>query len=912
MDKFGGTSMDIKKMLKNPPKEYRPIPFWSWNEKLSTEETARQIQMMDEIGIGGYFMHARGGLETEYMSDEWFANTDVGVNEGEKRGMGAWAYDENGWPSGFASGEVNGLGLEYQQKYLRMEPGEKQTDRTICNLHGKHFYFDVNPFYVDTLDKKVIQKFIECSYARYEARYGKRMPGVFTDEPQVSRDGIPWSFVMPTEYEARFGENLLEHLDELFEKTGEWEKTRFQFWKLVTDLFTEAFAKQIYDFCEEHGMQLTGHMVLEEELLSQLTSNGAVMPNYEFFHMPGMDWLCRKQMVPQTPLQVASVSHQLGKKKILSETFALCGHNVSFEELRWIYEGQMVRGVNMLCPHLEGYSLRGIRKRDYPPAMYYQQPWWEEYKTFIDAMSRIGMLIAEGKPEFDTLLLHPQSTAWTLFDNDKNEGMDELQAKFNNAIRILEQKHILFHLGDETILSRHARVEGASLVVGNQRYTQIVKPIGAVLFESTKTLLEEFEQNGGKLLDLAEVQANPVTDNPNLVYTKRSFAEFDMHYFVNETNEVQKANIAVGGKRLDIKTGELVDFCADYTFAAYDSLVVIDDRTTRTCGTPAAEKKVLPVDGEWKLSAPVENALTLDYCDYWFDGELIDTNAYILDVADRANKLEKKVAVKVRYHFNVEDIPQVLYLVCETPDRFEILVNGQPVSKQICGYFRDASFKKLDIAALVKRGENEITFLCDFEQSPEVYQMIKNSKIFESEKNKLYYTQEIEGVFLVGSFGVKTDAPFEALSRDAYRYRGGFTLVKQPEAISLTNIEQQGFPFFSGRMRVSKNITVSDCDYKLSVAKKGINAIGVKVNQKDAGCMMWNPYELDLSEHLQVGENEIELTLVNNLRNLMGPHHLAEGESYVVGPHSFYKNDSPFYSGVEWDDDYCFVETTIK
>ena len=107
--------------IKNPEKKYRPIPFWSWNERLSEEETARQIGMMDKIGIGGYFMHARGGLETEYMGDEWFVNTDVGVKEAKKHGMGAWAYDENGWPSGFGNGKVNGLGEAYWQKYLRME-----------------------------------------------------------------------------------------------------------------------------------------------------------------------------------------------------------------------------------------------------------------------------------------------------------------------------------------------------------------------------------------------------------------------------------------------------------------------------------------------------------------------------------------------------------------------------------------------------------------------------------------------------------------------------------------------------------------------------------------------------------------------------------------------------------------------
>ena len=50
--------MDFKKINR----DYRAIPFWSWNEKLDAEETRRQVKLMDEAGIGGYFMHARGGL----------------------------------------------------------------------------------------------------------------------------------------------------------------------------------------------------------------------------------------------------------------------------------------------------------------------------------------------------------------------------------------------------------------------------------------------------------------------------------------------------------------------------------------------------------------------------------------------------------------------------------------------------------------------------------------------------------------------------------------------------------------------------------------------------------------------------------------------------------------------------------
>ena len=63
-------NIDSKNLI-DPPKKYRPMPFWSWNTKLETEETIFQIEEMEKSGMGGFFMHARGGLTTEYMSDEW-------------------------------------------------------------------------------------------------------------------------------------------------------------------------------------------------------------------------------------------------------------------------------------------------------------------------------------------------------------------------------------------------------------------------------------------------------------------------------------------------------------------------------------------------------------------------------------------------------------------------------------------------------------------------------------------------------------------------------------------------------------------------------------------------------------------------------------------------------------------------
>ncbi len=882
--------------------------FWSWNEKLDTKETARQINIMKNAGLGGYFMHARGGLQTEYMGDEWFENVKTGVDEGKKLGMSAWAYDENGWPSGFGNGVVTGKGLDFQQKYLRYEKGEKQTDRTICNKDGYHFYFDVNPFYCDTLNPEATDVFIKEIYEPYYNKFKNDIEGFFTDEPQISRNGIPWSFVMPGEYEKAYGEDLCEHLIELFKNQGDYKNTRLKFWKMVTNLFSKNFFKKIYDWCDERGLKLTGHLVLEEYLEFQIASNGAVMPHYEYFHIPGIDWLTRNRSSDLAQIQLGSAARQLGKKRVLTESFALCGHNVSYNELKGLMEWQMVRGINLLCPHLEGYSLRGIRKRDYPPAMYYQQPWWNEYKSFIESMARIGQIIAEGDIECDTLVIHPQSSAWAAFNNAENEGLAEISEIFKNTLRMLDEKHISYHLGDETIMERHAKVEGNKLIVGNQSYSRVILPCNEILFDNTKRLLEEYVSGGGKIVSADEIEPDNIIDNPEITYTKRIFDDCCVHYFVNSTDREQTAFISSGSKALDILTGKQYAFDGNHIFEPFGSLLVIDDGSERAPIIRRGHKK-LALDGEWQIKASSDNAVTLDFCDYYFDGELQEKNGYVLNIQRRACDLERPVALCQEYHIRVDKIPQRLYLVCETPALFDISINGETADKTDCGYYIDSAFRKIDICKYIRTGDNTITFSCIFKQSDKIYENLKKAVKFEGEKNKITYDMEIEPVYLVGDFSVRTGGSFEQLDNHAVRYSGDFVIDAPKSALLLSNIEQQGYPFFCGSISLGKNIILDDNGYKLKFERYGVNVIKVSVNGTEYK-LLWGMNEIDISSSAKAGENHIEIELTNNLRNILGPHHLAVGESFAVEPGAFFKERCIWHGNPEksWNDDYCFVE----
>ncbi|KQX51659.1 glycosyl hydrolase [Paenibacillus sp. Root444D2] len=519
--------MTIWDQLHNPPVQYRSVPLWSWNDKLETEELERQIEEMHKAGIGGFFMHARGGLLTPYMGEEWMSAVRTCIEKSKELGMTPWLYDENGWPSGFADGKVPALGVAYQQKRLAYEqaPFQNPAERTI-GFYAKseqgyrllsaaeessadlRFFYEVNPYYIDTLSVETVRAFIESTYEAYWERFGEEfgdnLKGVFTDEPQFTRGHLPWSFDLEQAFESRYGYDLKEALPALFMNVEGSSKARYDYWECVTAMFSQSYAKQIGDWCDSKGWSATGHVVDEQVLMQQVTSVGDPMAFYEFLQIPGCDWLGRFiSEEPIVPKQVGSAAHQLGKKMTITESFGCSGWNVSFEDLKRIGEWQFVHGINLMCQHLQGYSLRGLRKRDYPPSLFYQQPWWEDYKGFNDYFARLTMLLSEGTRQPEVLLLHPIRSAWVHQCGEDSSEIEPYHKAFTQLSRQMCQTFVEHDYGSESIIERHGSVSNGSFIVGEASYRVVIIPPSVTLNRVTVDLLKQFVLQGGCLVAFA-------------------------------------------------------------------------------------------------------------------------------------------------------------------------------------------------------------------------------------------------------------------------------------------------------------------------------------------------------------------------------------------------------------------------
>ncbi len=495
------------------------LPFWSWNDKLEPAELRRQINVMYNLGMKGFFMHARGGLDTEYLSDEWYDCINQCVDEAKKLGMEAWSYDENGWPSGFAGGLLladsanHATWLDYATE-KEFPAGEdilgiyvldnnkitKVSTPCADEYHVIRQKYDAS--YVDTMDADITRKFINATHEEYKKRVGfnESMPGFFTDEPQYYRWATPWSNKMPQEFDAKYGYSVFSALPALFIDFEGSDEFRYDYFKLCHELFINNFIKLLYEWCEENGCKITGHAVEESFLAGQMWCCGGVMPFYEYEHIPGIDYLGRGLSSDLSPKQIGSACAQLGKREVISEMFACCGWDVTPSELKRIAELQYAGGINMMCQHLYSYSIRGQRKRDYPAHYSEHLPWQNVLGDFNRFFNNLGYTLSLGEESVNTLVIHPIHSAYMKYKRPQDgASIADLEHHTTELSNLLSRNQIPYHWGDENMMAKMASVEGKKIKVGLCTYHYVIVPYSYTLDNTTSVLLKEYLSNGGKL-----------------------------------------------------------------------------------------------------------------------------------------------------------------------------------------------------------------------------------------------------------------------------------------------------------------------------------------------------------------------------------------------------------------------------
>ena len=572
--KNGSPKLD-QNLFENPTAEYRGTPFWAWNCDLKKEELTWQLEVLKKMGFGGGHMHVRTGMATPYLSDEYMDLIKACVEKAKSEDMLAWLYDEDRWPSGAAGGLVT-KDKEFRARHLLFTPvpyaggdgavlmetssaraartengyllaafdveldkegylisakviGEKEEAAhekwyAYLEQNSESGWFN-NQTYVDTLNKKAMQRFIDITYEAYNRTIGdefdKTVPSIFTDEPQFSRKStlkyatdkddvtLPWTDDLADTFAAAYeGEDVVAGIPELIwdRADGEISLVRYHYHDHICERFAEAFADQCGAWCREHNMALTGHMMEEPTLESQTAALGEAMRSYRGFDLPGIDMLCAR-FEYTTAKQTQSAVHQFGYEGMLSELYGVTNWDFDFRGHKLHGDWQAALGVTIRVPHLSWVSMAGEAKRDYPASINYQSPWWDQYKLVEDHFARVNTAMTRGVPVVKMGVIHPVESYWLHWGPAEQTAMvrDELDQNFQNLTEWLLFGGVDFDFISESLLPTQCEKGGAPLVVGHMNYDVILVPGCETLRASTMERLEAFAAAGGKLVFAGQI-----------------------------------------------------------------------------------------------------------------------------------------------------------------------------------------------------------------------------------------------------------------------------------------------------------------------------------------------------------------------------------------------------------------------
>jgi hypothetical protein len=767
--------------------------------------------------------------------------------------------------------------------------------------------------------------------------FGATVPGSFQDEAHINpaggRDVVNFTPGLFDRFQALWGYDLRLHLPSLFEEIGDWKTVRHNYYATLLDLFIENWAKPYYEFCTVNNLTFTGHYWEHEWPIPRACPDTLAMAAYA--HMPGIDCLMNQWATgphaqfgnARAVKEIRSTANQLGRHRTMSETYGASGWDLTFYDQKRIADWEFALGINFITQHLSYVTIMGARKRDHPLSFSYHEPWWNAYRIIGDYLGRMSAVISKGEQRNHILVLEPTTTAWMYYSPvAQSDHLKELGENFQNFVNALEAAQIEYDLVSENTLKNHGRAEKKNLIVGQRRYDLFVLPPGLENLEGpTVELLTTYLSGGGKLMSLVSVPGlvdgktsdrieqlaaaqsrNYVNKNEQdgiaelalatsqdiqfselagdltmLFHHRRILADAQIVFLANISSETA----ASGAFRARGKSAEAWDpftgLVSEHPFKRRGGEVLVKfnlppggsqifclrrDKMETPLESEAIIRALEP-EGELEITAVSPNVLTIDYCDlrlggreeknlYFYDAQRkiferhgLERNPWDSAVQFKTNiidldKFAPNSGFEAIYWFTVtpETDLSSLRLVVERPALYRVSVNGRNLEPDQDAWWLDRAFGVFEIGSAARFGRNKIALRA----SP------------------FTINTELEPVYLLGNFFLETQ-------------NHGFKLVPNGR-FHLGGWAEQGMPFYAGGMSYSRAVNIGSLDpenerfwVKLGTWQGAV--VEVKVGDRTAGFIAFEPFELDVTNLLSEGQNKVSVIVYGTLKNTLGPHH---------------------------------------
>ncbi|UCC68479.1 MAG: hypothetical protein JSV79_00650, partial [Armatimonadota bacterium] len=704
----------------------------------------------------------------------------------------------------------------------------------------------------------------------------------------------------------------------------------------------EAYCKQLGEWCERNSLELTGHMLCEQEFEQEIPVGGAAMPSLAYMQRPGIDILGEQTRETLTCKQASSIAHQMGRRRTLSETYGTSGWQMTFEAQKWSGDWQAALGINTRCQHLTPYSIRGMRKRDYPPTFFRHQPWWKYFPVVEDYFARVCFFTSLGQPVREVLVLHNISTAWG--DAPEESVRRRHGDHLNQVAKDLLALHYDFDLGDEIVLSREGSAKGRRLVVGRASYKLVVVPECDTIFRSTADLLRGFLEAGGKVIALGRTPTRVEGEaSPEL---EELFADANVMRVPAKRDELRDALEATLPRRVSV----VADAGREVSSVIYHerrhqgrSYVLLANRdreagyrlTVSLPGEGAVERWNLETGTTRPLAARAAGGRTVVQVDLPATGSA----ALVLDPRGRAGgrrrggprrggaEVVREIALGEEWRVGRSMENSLVLDRCQWRFAGGEWSEAMPVflaQRQIRGEmglmdimhsnipqpwvrYAEASAApprwvelrfEFEVARVPSAGIDVVL------ESAELFEMAVNGKRVESRVKGWWLDKSMDRVGLADVKRGKNELVLRCEYRDGPEYEleecyliGDFGVDRRTDAIgaepaTITRGDwcDRGYPYYAGNLVYGQDVNLRLRKGERAVVRVGPHfgaCVAVHANGKRAGVRGWAPYEVDVTSQVKAGRNRIEVEVCGSPRNLLGPNHLPEKRPAWTGPGEF-------------------------
>lgn len=380
---------------------------------------------------------------------------------------------------------------------------------------------------VDYLSKESVDAFINIThdvyYENFSEYFGTVIDSVFYDEPPLYHaQGRTWTGKFNELFAESKGYNPITLYPALWYDIGEdTASARSELFSFRSDLFAAQYIKNMNDWCNDHGIKLTGHMD-QEENVNPVQSSGDMMKVFKYQDIPGVDEISYYDRALKAYKLVSSSANNWDKGLVMSETYGAMGEGMGIPVLYKDIMNQFTRGINYVVPHAIWQN--NTQAVDNPPELSYRsEQYGPELPVYNEYIGRVQGLLQEGSHRADIGVLYPIDNleAHTMFGvGDPYMGVAPEEADYMEVgeylMSAIRKDYTFLH---PEVVAENCSVDGSTFNLNNEKYPEAYKVIimpGAetISLEALKKV-KDFYDAGGQVIATTQLPSQSAEPGKN-------------------------------------------------------------------------------------------------------------------------------------------------------------------------------------------------------------------------------------------------------------------------------------------------------------------------------------------------------------------------------------------------------------